>query len=270
MSVVALVEVESVTRITPRMARVTFTGEGLAELATWPDQQLKLLFPPPGGELRLPEEPAEGDGMRWYTAYQAMPDRPTMRGFTVRRLSGGRLVVDFVLHTHGGPAAAWAGTAKPGDQLARYGPAEVYARPLDFAADWLLLAGDETALPAVGSLLETVVPSRATVLVEVADAAEEQDLPGVGWLHRDGAPHGQKLAEAVRALEIPGGSTFAWLAGEASTVRALRRTLVAGGVPKKSIDFAGYWRSALTQDDALTEADLAEVRERLAEMDEGR
>jgi NADPH-dependent ferric siderophore reductase len=204
--------------------------------------------------------------MSWYTTYLAMPDRPVMRGFTVRALSGGRLVVDFVLHDHGGPAASWARTARPGDRLARYGPAAVYARKLNFEADWLLLAGDETALPAVGSLLETTVPDRATVLVEIADETEEQNLPGVRWLHRNDAPHGQKLIEAVRALDVPSGSTFAWLAGEASMVRTLRRTLVAHGVPKKAIDFAGYWRKTLTQDDAPTEADLAEARERLAEM----
>jgi len=266
MTLVSLVAVVSVARLTPRMTRVTFTGDGLTELETWPDQQLKLLFPPPGGELRLPSEPAAGDGMRWYTAYLALPDRPIMRGFTVRALSGDRLVVDFVLHDHGGPAATWARTARPGDRLARYGPAAVYARALNFEADWLLLAGDETALPAVGSLLETTVPSRATVLVEIADAAEEQDLPGVRWVHRHDAPPGEKLIDAVRALAVPTGSTFAWLAGEASLVRTLRRDLVARGVPKKAIDFAGYWRKTLTQDDAPTEADLTEARERLSEM----
>ncbi len=259
------ITVTAVDRMTPRMTRVTFTGDGLSELGRWPDQQLKLMFPPPGRELVLPDVP-EGDSMRWYQAFLAIPEhqRPTMRSFTVRELTGGTLTVDFVLHAHGGPAAQWAKHARPGDTLGRYGPSADYARELDLTADWVLLAGDETALPAVGSLLP--LPG-ATVLVEVADKGEEQDLPGVRWLHRDDAPHGHRLREAVAALAIPQGTTFAWLAGEAGMVRALRRALVARGVPKKSIDFAGYWRTTLTQDDAPTPEDLAEAQERLAEME---
>lgn len=266
MSLVSLVTVESIHRVTPRMARVTFTGPGLSTVERWPDQQLKLLFPPPGRPLVLPDAPAEGDGMRWYGAYQAIPtdERPIMRSFTVRDLRDGLLTVDFVLHTHGGPASTWALSAVPGDKLARYGPAAVYARPLALDADWVLLAGDETALPAVGSLLPL---PHATVLVEVADAAEEQDLPGVHWLHRNDAPPGQRLTEAVAALKVPQVPTFAWLAGEATMVRTLRRDLISRGIPKRSIDFAGYWRARLTQDDALTEADMAEVQERLADME---
>jgi NADPH-dependent ferric siderophore reductase len=266
---VSLITVEKVERLTPRMTRVTFTGDGLSSTESWPDQQLKLLFPPPDRNLVLPQAKAEGDGMSWYMAYQAMPDedRPTMRSFTVRALADDRLVVDFVLHDHGGPAATWAQTAQPGDVLARYGPAAVYRQELALDADWVLLAGDETALPAVGTLLP--LPN-ATTLVEVADEAEEQPLPGVTWLHRNGARHGQRLIEAVDGLQIPAGSVFAWLAGEAGTVRALRRSLVARGVPKNAIEFTGYWRSRLSQDDALTEADMADLQERLASMEVGR
>lgn len=265
MTLVGLLTVEKVERLTPRMTRVTFTGDGIGDLEPWPDQQLKLLFPPEGRPLTLPPDPAEGDGMRWYAGYQAVPDedRPVMRQFTVRELAGDRLVVDFVVHDHGGPAATWARTATPGDTLARFGPAAAYRRELALDASFVLLACDETGLPAVGSLLP--LPN-ATVLVEIANAAEEQDLPGVQWLHRDGAPHGEKLTTAVRSLKVPTESVFAWLAGEATVVRTLRRDLLSRGVPKHAIDFAGYWRARLTQDDAPTEADLAEANERLADM----
>ena len=257
---VAVMTVESVERLTPRMTRVTFTGEGLSSLARWPDQQLKLLFPPPNRDLVLPQTRAEGDGMSWYQAYLSMPqeDRPIMRSFTVRTLDDGRLTVDFVLHNHGGPATQWATTAHPGDTLARYGPAEAYRQHLNLNADWLLLAGDETALPAIGSLLP--LPN-ATVLVEVEDAAEEQPLPGVTWLHRNTAA---KLTTAVADLPLPKGNGFAWLAGEATMVRTLRRTLIAKGVPKTAINFTGYWRKHLSQDDAPTEADMTDIQERLA------
>lgn len=282
---VEFIHVTDVRRISPRMARITFAGDGLDDFPTWPDQQLKLLFPKPGRHApRLPDQGADGDVMRWYHAFLALPEdeRPWMRSYTVRSYDPARqrITVDFVLHgaaTPGGdpaagPATRWAASAAVGDTLARYGPAADYARPLPLdTADWLLLAGDETALPAIGSLVEALPPeARALACLEVADAAEEQRLTTradltVHWVHRDGAPpgHGDALPSAVRALPFPPGRVFAWLAGEAGTVRALRRHLVdERGIDKRQIDFTGYWRRRLTQDDAPTEQDLAEAQER--------
>lgn len=251
--------VASVEPLTPRMTRVRFTGDGLAELETWPDQQLKLLFPKPGHTAHVSDSPDVGV---WYQAYLALPEseRPWMRSFTVRSLAGGVLTVDFVLHGDGGPASRWAARVKPGDVLGRFGPSRDYARPLG-KADLLVFAGDETALPAIASLLESLPPEqRFQAVVEVADPAEEQDVPGVRWVHRSA---GEDLIPAVSALEVP-ESVWVWLGGEASAVRALRRHFVGLGVPKKDIEFAGYWRRSLTQDDAPTADDLAEARERVA------
>ncbi|MDX3192195.1 siderophore-interacting protein [Streptomyces sp. MN03-5084-2B] len=257
-----LLEVTAVRRVTPRMVRVTFTGSGLADLEPWPDQQLKLLFPPPGRPVRLPS--ADDDVMRWYQAYLAIPaeERPVMRSYTVRSRQGDTIDVDFVLHPgSAGPATAWAAQAAVGDVLGRYGPDPAYRRPLS-TADTLLCAGDETAIPAVASILSEV--DNAIVFLEVADAAEEQELPGeVHWLHRDGAEHGSRLLEAVRGATLPEGSA-AWLAGEAATVRALRRHLVGErGLAKNVVEFTGYWRRSLTQDDAPTPEDLADAAEKL-------
>ncbi len=265
MNPTGLLAVTAVRRVTPRTVRVTFTGDGLGELEPWPDQQLKLLFPPPGRPVRLP--PADDDVMRWYEAYLAIPagDRPVMRSYTVRSRDRGTIDVDFVLHPGpAGPATAWASRAKPGDVLGRYGPDPAYRRPLS-TADVLLCAGDETAIPAIATILSEV--DTALVFVEVADAAEEQPLPGeVHWLHRGSAGHGRKLVEAVRNAKLPGGSVAAWLAGEAGTVRALRRHLVGErGLAKEDIEFTGYWRRRLTQDDAPTPEDLADAAEKLAD-----
>ncbi|UQA96883.1 siderophore-interacting protein [Streptomyces halobius] len=285
---VALIQVTDVRRITPRMARITFSGDGLDDFPTWPDQQLKLCFPKPGQTVpRLPDESTDGDVMRWYQAFLAIPEdeRPWMRSYTVRSYDPDRqrITVDFVLHgtsataagAETGPATRWAASASVGDTLARYGPAAVYARPLPLdTADWLLLVGDETALPAIGSLVESLPPgARAMAYIEVADAAEEQHFTTladvtVHWVHRDGlaAGHGDALLSAVReAAPFPSGSVFAWLAGEAGMVRGLRRHLVGErGMDKRQIDFTGYWRRKLTQDDAPTEEDLAEAEERIA------
>lgn len=268
MNPAGLLEVTAVRRPTPRTVRVTFTGAGLDTLEPWPDQQLKLLFPPPGRPVRLPA--ADDDIMRWYRAYLAIPEdeRPVMRSYTVRDRDPARAAIDveFVLHdATPGPATAWARTAAVGDVLGRYGPDAAYRRPLS-TADTVLIAGDETAVPAIATLLSEV--DNAVVFAEVADAAEEQPLPGVHWLHRDGAEHGTTLLEAVRGAVLP-GKVAAWLAGEAGTVRALRRHLVGErGVTKEDVEFTGYWRRRLTQDDAPTAEDLADAAEKLSRAGE--
>ncbi|GAB7185082.1 siderophore-interacting protein [Kitasatospora sp. Ki12] len=199
---VTFVDVVEVRRITPRTARITFAAEELADtVGTTPDQQLKLCFPRPGqAEPVLPAP--QDDPMGWYRAYLAIPEaeRPLMRSFTLRRRRPGtRLVeIDFVLHGDTGPAAAWALRAAPGQRLGMVGPSALYAPPVPFAeaaaaADWVLLAGDETALPALATLVGALPAGvRALAYVEVADAAEWQPLESradlaVHWLHRDGA-----------------------------------------------------------------------------------
>ncbi|KOT64868.1 MULTISPECIES: siderophore-interacting protein [Streptomyces] len=281
---VRYLRVTAVRRLSPRMVRVTFGGPDLAGFRLdAPDQQVKLYFPKPGRTVpRLPEPPADGDPMRWYAAYHAIPEdeRPWMRSYTVRahHPEDATIDIDFVLHGAGaarGPATEWAGRAAPGDTLGMFGPSAYFARPVPLGtADWTLLAGDETALPAIGTLAEWLPEgARAVAYIEVADAAEEQTFATRGdltvhWLHRDrgAAGPGELLVEAVRGADFPVGSVFAWLAGEAGAVRALRRHLVEDrGLDKRSVDFTGYWRRALSQDDAPTEEDLAEAQERLAD-----
>ncbi|MFH9753955.1 siderophore-interacting protein [Streptomyces griseus] len=276
---VSYVRVTGVERITPRTARVGFTGEALPRLLEdRPDQQMKLCLPREGRSVReglLPERDADDPyGMRWYEAFLAIPeaDRPWMRGFTVRSYDGERnvMAVDFVLHGADGPASRWGAAARPGDVLGMVGPSSLYARPLP-AARRMLLAGDESALPAIATVLEALpAGTGAVVYAEVADAAEERELLSavggaeVRWVHRD---RGGALVDAVRDAGADlDGVDAAWVAGEASAVRALRRHLVEDRrLPKAAVEFSGYWRRALTQDDAPTEEDLAWAAERAAD-----
>ncbi|WNF25464.1 siderophore-interacting protein [Streptomyces sp. C11-1] len=280
---VSFIQVTDITHVTPRMARVTFDAERLDDsVGRTPDQQVKLCFPRSGQQL--PVLPEQGDdATSWYQAFLAIPEseRPWMRSFTIRRRGPANTVeIDFVLHGDTGPATSWAGSARPGDRLGMVGPSEVYSAPVSLTdsianSDWLLLAGDETALPAIGTLLEAL-PEGAPALafIEVADAAERQDFETAGdatvnWLYRQGTPPGRSdvLIDAVRKAEFLPGSPFAWLAGESAAVRALRRHLVNDrGLDKASIDFSGYWRFKLTQDDAPTAEDMAEAQERLAQF----
>ncbi|HWC80872.1 MAG TPA: siderophore-interacting protein [Pseudonocardiaceae bacterium] len=148
----------------------------------------------------------------------------------------------------GGPGSAWAATARPGDQLILVGPSP--AHELDPEVREHLLIGDETALPAIAALLEQLPDGvRARVLVEVADAAERQPLPGaaevdVRWLTRDGAPAGQpdRLLAAASELDLD-PDTHVWGAGERAVMLALRGQLLgAGGLPRRQVRTTAYWR----------------------------
>lgn len=273
------IRVADVQRITPHMARVTFTGDDLADLhLDGPDQQVKLYFPRPGQSRPRIPEPGP-DLYRWYESFTSIPEpeRPWTRSYTIRahHPHGTLIDIDFAVHDGAGPATRWALHAAPGDTLAMFGPSPVFARPVPLTGtDWLLLAGDEAALPAVGTIIEALPEgARALAFVEVRDPAEEQRFDTRGevtlrWLHRGAIPAGQStlLIDAVRGANFPPGSVFAWLAGESGTVRALRRHLLQDRqLPRQSIDFTGYWRLALTQDDDPTEEDLTEARERLAD-----
>ena len=63
-------------------------------------------------------------------------------------------------------------------------------------------------------------------------------------------PHAQPgllLADAVREWRPSGGRVVAWVAGEQSMVKAVRRILVRGGLPKADICFHGYFKFGKAQ-----------------------
>ncbi|MDQ4009195.1 MAG: siderophore-interacting protein [Actinomycetota bacterium] len=213
-----LVEVARSERLGPSFVRVTFTGECLqAFRAAGVDQRIKLLLPQPG---RTVVDIPSGPG--WYPAWQAMPQeiRPTMRTYTVRahRPKVGELDIDFVLHgadgNHGGPASAWASKAHPGDVAALAAPDRPGSGRM-WGCEWsppetarrLIIAGDETAVPAVASIVESLPPqARGVVCAEVPTVGDRQywDVPDgieVRWLVRQdatgSAPHGSLLEAAV-------------------------------------------------------------------------
>jgi NADPH-dependent ferric siderophore reductase len=275
------VQVTGVQRVTPRMARISFGGKDLAGLSgIEPDQQVKLYFPKPGQDRPWLPKP-DGDFLGWYQAFTAIAEdeRPWTRSYTIRahHPESDTVDVDFVLHHDAGPATRWAQSAKPGDTLGMFGPSTTFARPIPLqtsiaAADWLLLVGEETALPAIGSIIESLpVRTRAVAYIEVADASDEQSFETRGdvtihWLHRNTVPagHSDLLVKSLHDAEFPPGSPFAWLAAESTAVRALRRHLVDDrGIPKRSVEFTGHWRLKLTQDDAPTPEDLADAQSRL-------
>jgi NADPH-dependent ferric siderophore reductase len=285
------VEVRAVHRLTPHAVRVTFGGPDLAGFADdGPDQRCKLFLPRHDGTApAVPEDP------EWFARLRAMPaaDRPVARTYTIRaaRPRSAEVDIDFALHvdshgrdSHGhdshrhysrhstggpgsgaaGPATRWARTARPGEQAVLWGVRAEYDPPA--GAAWHLVAGDDSALPAVAAILERL-PARtvAHVVLEIADATARRPLPTaaeatVTWVYRDrrhgGGPHrdaphgptgtgsgGGPLLDALRRARLPAGTPYAWVAGETSDVAAVRRHLVRErGVPAESVTFMGYWR----------------------------
>lgn len=293
MPLLATVTVESAEQISPSFIRIELGGEQLADFGVdGPvyDQRIKVLLPGPYG---LPELSHDN----WWADYQALPEleRGYLRTYTIRDVLGTgvdtRLVLDFVLHPGAhGPGSDWAAGAKEGDEVMVLVPrrGESYGgiewSPGD--ADRLLLVGDETAVPAVCSILKSLPETAAGhVFLEVPTSADVQDFrcpAGVQltWLPRDGASVGARALPAVadhlgfkpldrpvqddivdmpwetptysssgEAVE-PGGETdgrYAWIAGESRMVIALRRHLVNDlDVPRKQVCFMGYWREGVS------------------------
>lgn len=232
-------------RITPHMVRIVLGGPGLDafEVGAYTDHYVKLLFAPEG--VAYPE-PFDMERIR-----EEFPrdQWPTTRTYTVRAWDPvhRELTVDFVVHGDEGLAGPWAARATEGETVRFLGPGGGYTP--DPAADWYLLAGDESALPAIAVALEALpAGAKAHAFVEIPDASEEQkfataDGVDVTWLHRGDRPTGEALVEAVRALEFPAGDVHAFIHGEAGFVKELRRHLrLDRGVPRERLSISGYWR----------------------------
>ena len=293
------VEVVTAERFSPTYVRVELGSPVLADFGVdgpLYDQRIKLVFPNDAGNLPS----FEGADETWFKTWLDIPasERGHMRTYTVREVRGSgtdtRLVVDFALHLDEGatgPGSAWASRASVGDRLVVMAPRK--GQPfggIEFAPDGagrLLMAADETAVPAVCSILEDLpAGARGVAFLEVPHPADVQDVDHpvgveVVWLPRIEKPLGVRLHAAVLGYfgdsggplvepedidpdlwETPGysssgdevGSTapgaegryadlYAWIAGEAGVVTALRRHLVREfGMDRRQVAFMGYWR----------------------------
>ncbi|WP_026411862.1 siderophore-interacting protein [Actinomadura oligospora] len=240
-------------RLSPTMLRVTFAVPA-DFVSGGRDQRFKLFFPHPHQDRPVMPDVPDDD---WFAAWRALdPDeRAVMRTFTVRAQRPGEMDVDFALHGDLGPASRWASRARPGGHLLALGPTAPDNGGVEFAppasARTILIAGDESALPAIGANLESL-PSGASahVYVQIAhDDDRQDDLPGpVTWLVRN---RDVSLADAVQNAPVV---DYAWLAGEAATVRAMRRHLVRDrGMPRDAVEFMGYWRRGSSEENLLAE-----------------
>jgi len=181
---------------------------------------------------------------------------PVTRTYTVREVNEaeGWLAIDFVVHGDEGLAGPWAASAAPGDRVVLTGPGGGYAP--DPTADWHLLVGDESALPAIAAALEAL-PEDATgdAFVEVEGPDDEVALTvpaGVElrWVHRGPTTDGtSRLADAVAATPWRDGRVHAFVHGERESVKALRDVVVyQRGVAREQISISGYWARGRAED----------------------
>jgi NADPH-dependent ferric siderophore reductase len=179
-------------------------------------------------------------------------ERPKVRTYTVREWDAeqGLLTIDFVVHGDEGIAGPWAAAAAPGDTLQMRGPGGGYAP--DPEADWYLLAGDVSCVPAISVSLSRIPAGRPVhVFLQVHGPEEHVELtsPGdleVHWLHDE---RDETVAEALAAFDFPPGTLHAYVHGEATSVRLARRHLVADrAVPTESLHASGYWKRTLTDE----------------------
>ncbi|RWC48023.1 MAG: siderophore-interacting protein [Mesorhizobium sp.] len=240
------ITVMSSTRISAHMQRLRFAGKDLGRF-THGGLHMRLLLPPPG---RRPVWPSMGaDGL---LVWPSGDDALAVRVYTIRAVdaASGWLDVDFVLHPgQGTPAASFAQSAQAGDIIGMIGPGGGDAP----VAQTLLLLGDDTALPAIGRILEHLPPSsRAEVLIEV-DGPDDRMALALGdniditWLYRSGREAGTAglLPAALRErshMALAGG-LYIWAGCEFSDFREIRKIVrKQWGLPRERHLVTAYWR----------------------------
>lgn len=219
--------------LTPHMRRIRLHGDSLSG---FPDDQ-------ESGYVKLMLE-GEDDS------------KPVLRSYTIRAFSAENreLTLDFVDHGDSGPASAWARRAAPGDPAVVRGPGE--KKLADPDADWFLLAGDMSALPALAVNLEQLpAQARGYALIEVLTEADRQEIevPGgvdVRWIvNENNEQENTILADAIRDLEWLPGTPYPWFAGEFNTMRLVRRYFRdEKGIDKRAMYVSSYWKIGETDE----------------------
>ncbi|WP_332740246.1 siderophore-interacting protein [Hydrogenophaga sp.] len=234
-------QVQRIDRIGASFLRVRLAGDALHNFVSASfDDHAKLMLPPePGQPLVLPEPGPDG------LALPPGAQKPAMRDYTPRHFDAAAQVLDIEFVLHGdGVASRWAEAAKPGDEVGLGGPRGSFVVPTGF--DWHVLVGDETAIPAIARRLEELPDTaQAITVIETSDADDRRTFSTRARLQTHWIETGptDALARQVAALTLPAGEGFAWAAGEAASMAAVRQALVDGhGLDKARVRASAYWK----------------------------
>jgi NADPH-dependent ferric siderophore reductase len=256
-------EVVRTEQLTSHMVRVALGGNGFDTFtpSEFTDSYVKLVFVADDVDVAALPQPLTLDSFAGLPAAR----KPVVRTITVRRVDPGarEIAVDIAVHGDHGAAGPWAATVQPGQPVYLMGPSGAYAP--DPAADWHLLAGDETALPAISVALESL-PANAIgrAFIEIAEPEDEIPLTApdgvqINWLYRGGradlvgedrAGNNAPLVEAVKTAFWLPGQVHAFIHGEAQAVMHNLRPYIRKerGVEAKWASISGYWRRGRTEE----------------------
>lgn len=254
-----VLEVVATERIGGHFQRLTLGGPGFADFHDndFTDKYVKILFVDPALGL---EPPYDVQALR-----KELPkhQRPVRRTYTVHSVDAEAqtLMIDFLLHGDAGVAGRWTARAQVGEKVAFAGPGGKYAP--DTTADAHLLVGDESALPAISAALarlaERAPAAVGRAVIEVGGPGDEWELAGpsgvtIHWLHRGGeytpqTSHLARTVESIGAEEWPAGRVHAFVHGEKSMVKRLRRHLTEDrGVDRRTLSLSSYWTYGTADD----------------------
>lgn len=220
------------TQLSPRFIRVTLTGDSLVDF------------------------PEGRDSANCKLVLSVGPTIEAVRTYTIRSFRSAKLEIDidFFVHEQPGPASLWATTAAIGEKIVLKGPSQ--PKLVNSDGDWLLLAGDMSAFPAIEANLEQLSSfAKGYCVLEVTDQYEIRPLDkpdGVDliWVFNprpelDESP----LPATVRKLTLPKSRGSVWIAGESDSATNLKRYFKDEiGIPKSHLYASGYWRKGLTED----------------------
>lgn len=251
--------VVSVHRIARRMLRVRLAAADMADTGAVPGDYVRLLFTLDGSAPPVPSH--TGSGFDWPEG-----PRPIGRNLTIayRDPAGGTIDLDVIVHPAASPLQQWIEVVQPGTPVGVAGPGAGHS--LDTRASEAIVAGDESALPAIRTLLADLshrIPT--TVLIEVEDADDRDGeidrlAENVVWLERRGVDRGQLLAERFAVWSPTTSDPEVWMAGEHGVMRAIRQRLRRElGLQRHRSIAVPYWRAGANQED--NDARVAAVME---------
>ena len=212
------VTVSAVEQLAPGFVCVTFTGDSLDDFVSASfDDHVKFVMQDTGGER-------------------------VMRDYTPRHYdrAARTLTIEFALHAQG-QASDWARAAQVGRPAVIAGPRGSMIIPMDY--EWQLLAGDETALPAIRRRLEEL-PAGTTGHVLVSGAAASAlAFDSAANVKLQVEPSAAAVVAALRALTLPAGDGFVWYAGEAALAKQVRDIVfVEKGFSRDAARISAYWK----------------------------
>ncbi|SJN19321.1 siderophore-interacting protein [Sphingobacterium sp. JB170] len=252
--------VSSTSRITPHYIRVKLTSDEPSGFEQCSPGANNKIFVPPAGQKKVEFAIFDGEKGEWVMPGENI--KPIVRTYTHRGMdaASGEVIIDFVDHGEGGPASAWARSARVGDEL---GIAMKIRSTVHYpeGTGWLLLVGDATGIPVICCILESLPrDAKGRCIVEVPsqdDIHPELVHPGfeITWLINANPQVGSKLAQTVRELALPADKeSFAYIACEYSSVKAIRSYFkqALGWGPKQYYAFS-YWKAGSAEDKSANE-----------------